>query len=105
VAYGPFGPLGHLELHVLVLLEAAEAVAIDLGVVPEDVRAISAGDETTIRLHNRSRCPVHSRPPAVARDLGGLAARKRPGALAWSNRSTAAPNCQFTGEHGGRAPE
>ena len=38
----PLRVLGHLELHVLVLLEAAEAVAVDLGVVHEDVLAISA---------------------------------------------------------------
>src|ERR1700722_80464 len=37
--------LGHLELHQLVLFEAAEAVAGDLRVVHEDIRAISKGNE------------------------------------------------------------
>src|SRR5260370_20829107 len=37
--------LGHLELHVLVLLEAAEAVAVNLRVVHEDVRSDGAGGE------------------------------------------------------------
>jgi hypothetical protein len=39
------GALGDLELHLLVLLEATEAVAVDLGVVHEDVRAVRARDE------------------------------------------------------------
>src|SRR5580692_3648282 len=38
-------PLGHFELHALVLLQAAEAVAVNLGVVHEDVRPVGAGDE------------------------------------------------------------
>src|SRR6266487_4359294 len=42
--------LGHLELHVLVLLEAAEAVAVNLGVVHEDVRSVGAGDEAVALL-------------------------------------------------------
>ena len=37
--------LGYLELHVLVLLQAAEAVAVNLGVVHEEVRSVGAGDE------------------------------------------------------------
>src|ERR1700730_6559362 len=39
-----------LELHVLVLLEAAEAVAVNLGVVHEDVRSVGAGDEAVALL-------------------------------------------------------
>src|SRR6185312_4079272 len=42
--------LGHLELHVLVLLQAAEAVAVNLGVVHEDVRSVGAGDEAVALL-------------------------------------------------------
>src|SRR6202011_4502774 len=42
--------LGHLELHVLVLLKAAEAVAVNLGVVHEDVRSLGAGDEAVALL-------------------------------------------------------
>src|SRR6516165_6520193 len=42
--------LGHLELHALVLLQAAEAVAVNLGVVHEDVRSIGAGDEAVALL-------------------------------------------------------
>ena len=42
---GALRALGYLELHVLVLLQAAEAVAVDLGVVHEDVRPVGAGDE------------------------------------------------------------
>src|SRR5215467_15062105 len=42
--------LGHLELHVLVLLEAAEAVAVNLGVVHEDVWSVGAGDEAVALL-------------------------------------------------------
>jgi predicted ABC-type transport system involved in lysophospholipase L1 biosynthesis ATPase subunit len=42
--------LGDLELHVLVLLQAAEAVAVDLGVVHEDVRPVGAGDEAVALL-------------------------------------------------------
>src|SRR5580704_15068262 len=42
--------LGHLELHVLVLLEAAEAVTIDHGVVHEDVRSVGAGDKAVALL-------------------------------------------------------
>src|SRR6516165_282871 len=42
--------LGYLELHVLVLLEAAEAVAVNLGVVHEDVRSVGTGDEAVALL-------------------------------------------------------
>src|SRR5438874_1056171 len=42
--------LGYLELHVLVLLQAAEAVAVDLGVMHEDVRPVGAGDEAVALL-------------------------------------------------------
>jgi hypothetical protein len=60
MACAPFGP-GHLELHVLVLLEAAEAVAVNLGVVHEDIRPISAGDEAVALLRleplDGSLCP------------------------------------------------
>src|SRR5271170_5585937 len=42
--------LSHLELHVLVLLEATEAVAVNLGVVHEDVRSVGAGDEAVAFL-------------------------------------------------------
>src|ERR1700724_1806667 len=42
--------LGYLELHVLVLLQAAEAVAVNLGVVHEDVRSVGAGDEAVALL-------------------------------------------------------
>src|SRR5690348_13089502 len=42
--------LGHLELHVLVLLQAAEAGAVNLGVVHEDVRSVGAGDEAVALL-------------------------------------------------------
>src|SRR5580693_10730007 len=42
--------LGHLELHLLVLLEAAEALAVNLGVVHEDVRSVGAGDEAVALL-------------------------------------------------------
>src|ERR1700733_4569321 len=40
------GTLGDFEFHLLVLLEAAEASAIDLGVVHEDVRTLRLRDET-----------------------------------------------------------
>src|SRR6266699_6696557 len=45
-------PLGYLELHVLVLLEGAEAVAVavDLGVVHEDVRSVGAVDKAVALL-------------------------------------------------------
>src|SRR3984885_12060577 len=39
------GTLGDLEFHLLVLFEAAEASAVDLGVVHEDVRALRLRDE------------------------------------------------------------
>src|SRR2546430_15445492 len=42
--------LGYLELHVLVLLQAAEAVSVNLGVVHEDVRSVGAGDEAVALL-------------------------------------------------------
>src|SRR5262249_21365889 len=42
--------LGDLELHVLVLLQAAEAGAVNLGVVHEDVRSVGAGDEAVALL-------------------------------------------------------
>src|SRR5260370_26382994 len=42
--------LGYLELHVLVLLQAAEAVAVNLGVVHEDVRSVGAGDDAVALL-------------------------------------------------------
>src|SRR5436190_5006613 len=42
--------LGYLELHVLVFLQAAEAVAVNLGVVHEDVRSVGAGDEAVALL-------------------------------------------------------
>src|SRR6516225_1622366 len=42
--------LGDLELHALVLLQAAEAVAVNLGVVHEDVRSVGAGDEAVALL-------------------------------------------------------
>src|ERR1700689_2829262 len=42
--------LGYLELHVLVLLEATEAVAVNLGVVHEDIRSVGAGDEAVALL-------------------------------------------------------
>jgi hypothetical protein len=61
--------LGHLELHVLVLLEAAEAVAVNLEVVHEGVWAISAGNKAMDNYDQERQpipCPVHSRPPAVA---------------------------------------
>ena len=45
-----FGALGDLELHVLVLFEAAEAAAVDLGVVHKDVRAFRARDEAEALL-------------------------------------------------------
>jgi hypothetical protein len=44
------GALGDLELHLLVLLEATEAVAVDLGVVHEDVWAVRACDEAEALL-------------------------------------------------------
>src|SRR4029077_10366304 len=47
---GALRALGHLELHVLVLLQAAEAVAVNLGVVHEDVRSVGAGDEAVALL-------------------------------------------------------
>src|SRR5262252_7925519 len=42
--------LGDLELHALVLLQAAEAVAVNLGIVHEDVRSVGAGDEAIALL-------------------------------------------------------
>jgi hypothetical protein len=44
------GPLRYLELDALVLLEATEAVALDLGVVHEHVRSVLAGDEAEALL-------------------------------------------------------
>src|SRR6202040_3640591 len=44
------GACSYLELHVLVLLEATEAVAVDLGVVHEDVRSVGAGDKAVALL-------------------------------------------------------
>src|SRR3984893_12955798 len=49
-ALRPLRALGYLELHVLVLLQAAEAVAVNLGVVHEDVRSVGAGDEAVALL-------------------------------------------------------
>ena len=46
---GPRAP-SHLELHMLVLLEAAEAVAVNFGVVHEDVRSVAAGNEAVALL-------------------------------------------------------
>jgi hypothetical protein len=37
--------LGYLELDVLILLQAAEAGAVNRGVVHEDVRPVGTGDE------------------------------------------------------------
>src|ERR1700683_5622366 len=51
------GTLGALELDVLVLFEAAEAAAVDLGVVHEDVRAFRARDEAEALLGVE---PLHS---------------------------------------------
>src|SRR5258706_4171107 len=42
--------LGYLELHVLVLLEATETIAVNLGVVHEDVRSVGTGDEAIALL-------------------------------------------------------
>jgi hypothetical protein len=42
--------LGHLELDRVVLLEAAETIAVDLEIVHEKFRAISAGDEAVALL-------------------------------------------------------
>jgi len=42
--------VGYLELHLLVLLKAAEAVAIELGIVHEHARAIRAGNKAVARL-------------------------------------------------------
>src|SRR6516225_5774696 len=42
--------LGYLELHMLVLLKAAEAGAVNLGVVHEDVRSVGTGDEAVALL-------------------------------------------------------
>src|SRR3984957_15308219 len=39
------GTLGDLEFHLLVLFKAAEASAVDLGVVDEDVRTLRLRDE------------------------------------------------------------
>jgi hypothetical protein len=50
VACGVLRALGHLELHLPVLLKAAEALALDLGMVHEDIRTVSAGDEAVALL-------------------------------------------------------
>jgi len=42
--------VGYLELHLLVLLKAAEAVAIELGIVHEHARAIRAGNKAVALL-------------------------------------------------------
>src|SRR5215469_3521898 len=56
--------LGDLELHALVLLQAAEAGAVNLGVVHEDVRSVGAGDEAVALLRveplDGSLCHVRS---------------------------------------------
>jgi hypothetical protein len=46
---GALRALGHL--HLLVLLQAAEALALDPGVVHEDTRAVGAGDASPLLNH------------------------------------------------------
>ena len=76
--------LGHLELHVLVLLEAAERRPGRFSTrLPRSLERRArtivlcerAGDtnrqDSYDQLPQPIRCPVHSHPPAVASDLPG----------------------------------